>query len=92
MPTSHPPKPRVHHLVQAPVKPLDEDGIVVGIIGTIGWIVVAIILGLNLGDNPSPEAQNWLWTAIAGILLGVVGVGYCALRKARRKKGNWKRN
>lgn len=84
MSTEPTPKPRAHHFVQAPVRPLDPDGVVVGIIGTIGWALLTIIFTINLDWLDATAHRWWLWTALSGTVLGVIGTGYCLRRRHRR--------
>lgn len=88
MPNQHPAKPRVHHFVQAPVRPLDQDGVVVGIVGTIGWVVATVVLWLNLDWLQHTGHGWWLWTGISGTILGVIGTTYCSWRASRRRSSS----
>lgn len=76
----HAPSPRRRGLVQAPVKPLDEDGVQVAALGTLVWAVASVVL-LVRGDA-SPDW--WLWTALFGTVIGMLGLGYCLRRKRAR--------
>lgn len=67
-------------LTQAPVKPLDEDGVQVGILGTFAWVIAAVVLLVRGDAAPS----WWLWTCWAGIGLGVLGLAYCWRRQSNR--------
>lgn len=71
------PTPRHRGLTQAPVKPLDADGVQVGVVGTIVWLIAAVVVLLR-GDS-APDW--WLWTCWVGVGLGVLGLGYSRLRK-----------
>lgn len=76
--------PRVHHLIQAPVKPLDEDGVVVGIVGTAIFAVAVGVLWYFYPVLVRNGDQWWFATAITGTALGIVGTVYCYSRKRRR--------
>lgn len=76
--------PRVHHLVQAPVKPLDEDGVVVGLVGTAIFAVAVGVLWFFYPHLERTGDQWWLATAITGTCLGILGTLYCYSRKRRR--------
>lgn len=75
-------------LTQAPVKPLDEDGVQVGVIGTLAWVVAAIVLLVRGVGGPGEVAVWWLWTCCAGVGVGVVGLAYCLGRRSRRRQSN----
>jgi uncharacterized membrane protein YbhN (UPF0104 family) len=51
--------------------------------GTGLWVVALIVL---LIMNPSPEHRWWIWTCVAGIVLGFFGCWYI-WRRDRRAKG-----
>ena len=61
---------------------MDEDGVQVAIIGTVAWIIAAVVLWLR-GDA---VADWWLWTALVGVLIGIVGLAYCLRRRSRRRR------
>lgn len=73
-----------HMLVQAPVRALDEDGLVVFGLGTAVFAVVLVVLWVQ--DEALRAAGNgwWLWTAVAGLGLGLVGAGYSWSRRVSR--------
>jgi hypothetical protein len=71
-------------LVQAPIAPLDEDGIVVTTVGTVAFAMVAVVLGVQSNRLAAAGDEWWLWVAIAGTLLGLIGLAYCWRRRARR--------
>jgi hypothetical protein len=76
--------PTVHGLfVQAPVAPLDENGIVVITVGTIAFGVAAIVLGVLHERLVATGDGWWLAVAIAGVALGLVGFAYCWRRRTR---------
>lgn len=74
-------------LVQAPVKALDQDGISVTILGTVVFAVAAVVLALNWTHLQTQRTEWWLWVAVTGTVLGVLGCGYCIWRRARRRRG-----
>lgn len=63
-------------LVQAPVEPLDEDGVQIALIGTMAWLVALAVVW----QVEAVEAW-WRWVCVAGAVLGVIGVAYCLRRR-----------
>ena len=58
-----------HHLLtQANVAPVDENGVTVGIVGTIAFAVASLT---------ETGYRDWLWVCLTGTGLGVVGTAYC---------------
>ncbi len=71
-------------LVQAPIAPLDEDGIVVTTVGTIAFAVAAVVLVLLYGRLAAAGDEWWLAVAVAGVVLGLIGLVYCWRRRRAR--------
>ncbi|MCL3838578.1 hypothetical protein [Aeromicrobium duanguangcaii] len=71
---------RTTHRV-AEVEPMDVDGVRTMTIGTIGWGIVAIALLPFWGNLQDQGRTWWLWTAIAGLGLGLMGIEYCKRRR-----------
>lgn len=79
------PEPGRHHLVQAPVAPLDVDGLNVVV---IGLVLFAVATGICLLWHETLVARGdgwWLWVCVTGFGLGLVGLGYSTLRRQRRR-------
>ena len=74
-----------HHeharFVQAPIAPLDENGIVVTTVGTAAFAVAALVLGLQYDRLLASGHGWWLAVAIAGAVLGLIGLAYCWRRR-----------
>lgn len=70
---------------QAPIPPVDADGIVVLIIGTGLFAIAAVVLGLNRARLAAADEGWWLGVAIAGVALGLVGLAYCWRLRSRRR-------
>lgn len=71
---------RTTHRV-AEVEPMDVDGVRTMTVGTIIWGVVAIGLLPFLGNLEDDGRTWWLWTALAGLGLGLIGIEYCRRRR-----------
>ena len=69
-------------LMQAPIKPLDEDGMLVALIGTGLWLVATAVLLIAEAD------VRWTRVGVAGVMLGLVGAGWIQLRRRRRPLQN----
>lgn len=65
----------------AAVEPMDVDGVRTMTVGTILWGVLAIALLPFLGNLESTGRTWWMWTAVAGFGLGLIGLEYCRRRK-----------
>jgi len=77
---------RVGHglFVQAPIPPLDEDGIVVTTVGTAAFAAATVVLALAYGWLAPRGDGWWLAVAITGVALGLLGLGYCWRRRRTR--------
>jgi Protein of unknown function (DUF2530) len=74
----------VHGLfVQAPIAPLDEDGIVVLSVGTVVFAVAAVLLGLQYEWLDARGDGWWLAVAVSGVFLGLIGLAYCWRRRGQ---------
>lgn len=65
----------------AEVEPMDIDGVRTMTVGTIVWGVIAIGLLPFLGNLESEGRTWWMWTAVAGFGLGLIGLEYCRRRR-----------
>ncbi|WP_293784394.1 DUF2530 domain-containing protein [uncultured Aeromicrobium sp.] len=65
----------------AEVQPMDVDGVRTMTVGTILWAVAAIALLPFWGTLREDGNQWWLWSALAGFGLGLIGIEYCRRRR-----------
>lgn len=65
----------------AVVQPLDVDGVRTMIVGTILWGVLAVVLAVRGESLRVSGHEWWLWTAVTGCVLGVLGTIYCVRRR-----------
>lgn len=69
----------------ADVEPLDVDGVRTVEVG-IGLFVVAFVALLPFyGQLESSDRLWWLWTCLAGVGLGFLGLEYCRRRRRLRQ-------
>lgn len=71
---------RTTHKV-ADVDPMDVDGVRTMTVGTILWGILVIGLLPFLGTLQETGRTWWLWTALAGFGLGLIGIEYCRRRR-----------
>ena len=74
---------RREHLVIADTEPLDVDGIRTVGVGTLGWLIAFLVLLPFSGTLADQHRLWWLWTCVAGVMLGLVGLAYCRRRRSR---------
>lgn len=75
---------RKTHRVAA-VEPMDLDGVRTMTVGTAIWAVIALALLPFWGTLQAEDRGWWLWTAIAGFGLGLIGIEYCRRRRQALK-------
>ncbi|SHM96526.1 DUF2530 domain-containing protein [Cryptosporangium aurantiacum] len=65
-------------------EPLDVDAVSVVTAGTVLWGIGAIVLAL-FGRNWLDRHDDtwWIWTCVAGFLLGLVGIAFVRRRRSR---------
>jgi hypothetical protein len=65
------------------VEPLEVDAVVVVTAGTALWAVALVVLVLLHGTLDRHGAGWWVWAAVAGIGLGLIGLSMAIPRRAR---------
>jgi hypothetical protein len=63
------------------VRPLDVDGVRTVAIITVLWGVAFVLLALRQGPLNDAGRGWWLWTCLAGVGLGLLGLEYCRKRR-----------
>lgn len=71
---------REHLLIQATVEPVDEDGVVIGAVGTVAFAVATLVCWLMLDRLTAAGYADWLWICLTGTVVGVIGTAYCFRR------------
>lgn len=79
-----------------PPPPLEANDQLVTVVITAGWAIALVVLLLVRGDIP-PGQRWWIWTAVAGLVMGVFALFYVphlkrsrartARRRAERDRG-----
>ena len=65
-------------------EPLDVNASTVIIAGTAMWLVGFVVLLFFAGRLADAEALVWLWTTLAGWVLGLLGL-WISIRQQRRR-------
>ena len=69
-------------LKHAEVKALDLSGISSVLTGIALWVVTFVVLLFFRGNLDRSDKEWWLWVAVAGAGLGLIGLWYCKRRWA----------
>jgi len=69
--------------VQATVPPLDEDGVMVSIIGTVLFAVASLVCWIRLDTLTEAGYRDWLWICVSATVLGLCGMVYAIRRRSR---------
>jgi hypothetical protein len=58
-------------------EPLDVDAVTIVTLGTAVWGAL-LLVSLAFGSRLRADGHGWwIWTSLAGLLLGFVGIAYC---------------
>ncbi len=87
----HSPEPGAHEIggriyLVADVEPLDVDGIRTVQVGIGVWLLAFLGLLPFWGSLAEADRTWWLWTCLAGVGLGLIGLEYCRRRKTARSR------
>lgn len=73
-------------LVQAPVRPLDADGITAGIVGTVLWTLALALCWINSDSLDASGNGWWLGVCLVGSLIGVAGTLWVIRKRTVRHR------
>lgn len=65
----------------AETQPMDVDGVRTMTVGTVLWAVAAVALVPFWQTLRENGTEWWLWSALAGFGLGLIGIEYCRRRR-----------
>lgn len=78
--------------LRPPPQPLRVDAVRVVALGTGLWLVALLVLLVFVGRLAESDQLLWLWTALAGFLLGLLGLRLCVVRRTRQRRGTGARS
>ena len=65
--------------------PLEANDWLVTAVGTAGWAVALVVL-LVLRSQITPSERWWIWTCVAGVMMGLFALWYVPrLKRARAR-------
>lgn len=67
-----------HHV--ADVQPLDVGGVRTMLVGTIAWGIAVVVMLPFWATLRDSGRSWWMWTAMAGFGIGLLGLEYCRTR------------
>ncbi|MBV9830065.1 MAG: DUF2530 domain-containing protein [Marmoricola sp.] len=86
-------QPKVHEIgnrtyIVADVEPLDVDGVRTMQVGTALWAVALVVLLLLRHHLEKAGHGWWVWVAVVGLVLGLIGWEHTTRRRRRRHRAN----
>jgi uncharacterized protein DUF2530 len=72
-------------VLRDPPPPLEANDWLVTVVGTAGWAVALMVLLIVRTDIP-PGQRWWIWTALAGVVMGLFALWYVPHLKRSRAR------
>lgn len=72
--------------LRPPPEPLQVDAVRVVAWGTALWAVAVIVLVIFSARLAESGDLIWLWSAVSGLLLGLLGLRLCILRRRQDRR------
>jgi ABC-type nickel/cobalt efflux system permease component RcnA len=69
----------------APPPPLEANDQLVAVAGTVAWAVALVVLLIVRSELPA-GARWWIWTCVAGLVLGLFAIWYVPRLKRSRAR------
>ncbi len=69
----------------APPPPLEANDQLVAVAGTVSWAVALVVLLIVRSELPA-DARWWIWTCVAGLVLGLFAIWYVPRLKRSRAR------
>lgn len=66
--------------------PLEADDVRIVALGTAVWVLALIACLVLRGSLAERGHQSWVWVALAGVFLGLVGLRYVVRRRAALRR------
>ena len=63
------------------MRPVDVDGVRTVAVGTVLWAITFVVLALFRDDLDAEGVGWWMWTCLAGVGLGLLGLEYTRKRR-----------
>jgi FtsH-binding integral membrane protein len=67
-------------------EPVETDDRKAMLVGIVLWVVSLAVLLLFIGPLNTADNLWWLWTAVAGLALGLIGLIYTHVRRSKRPR------
>ena len=70
------------------VEPLEVDGVRTAVVGTGAWLAALVVMLLLRGQLTDDGNGWWIGVAVAGLVLGLIGIAFLLRRRAVYRRGS----